>query len=80
MRSNVDGLKGHFNRLGAANVKGAWGMVLAPNNYYEAKEHKRFFAAACELCDYMKEKTDARIMLASIDYGIVKYKAGFWPK
>ena len=83
MRAGVKGLKQYFkSRVKIDDVKGAWGMVLAPDDYYakDTGNAEGSYAAACELCEYMiKNKTEARVIMASIDLGIIKYKAGYWP-
>ncbi len=83
MRSNVRGLKEYFEKQISNNeVKGAWGMLLAPEGYYQKNSGraKGSYKAACELCRYMADKSEARVIIASIDLGIIKFKAGYWPK
>lgn len=81
MRSNVEELKKYYQKkFSYVDVKGAWGMLLAPEDYYEKGNHAGSYKAACELCKYMERKTEARVIIASLDLGIIKYKSGFWPR
>lgn len=65
---------------------GAWGMVLAPDSYYNKNKGmaEGAYEAACKLCDYMGKRAEARIIIASInidqDEVKIEYKAGYWPK
>jgi hypothetical protein len=84
MRSSVKELKKYFKgKVSIDNVKGACGMILAPEEYYTKNKGRAegSYRAACRLCNYMKEKgrTEARITIASINWGKIVYKAGHWP-
>jgi len=83
MRSNVRGLQEYFEKkISSSDVKGAWGMVLAPESYYQKNtgNAEGSYKAACGLCEHMAERSEARVIMASIDLGIIKFKSGYWPK
>ncbi len=67
-RRNLEKIERHGrtilgNALPADKVRGTWGLIVAPKEYYEKPSYKR----ACELIDQLKEDTQVRILLAAID-------------
>ncbi len=53
------------NALPSDKVRGAWGLIVAPEYYY--KTHTEACDRACELIDQLKTDTQVRILLATID-------------
>jgi hypothetical protein len=84
MRTGVNELEKYFReKISVDTVKGAWGIVLAPDRYYKKKGRAAgAYEAACKLCNYMAKRSRARIIIASInlEMGIIEYKAGYWPR
>jgi hypothetical protein len=67
-RSNLEKIEQHGrtllgNAIPADKVRGTWGLIVAPKEYYAKPSYKR----ACELMDQLKEDTQVRILLATID-------------
>jgi hypothetical protein len=62
-------------------VRGAWGLVIAPQKYFDRK--KEILTAALQLIQRLKKETKARIILASSDNlaeGRLRWVAGsYWP-
>src|SRR5439155_843030 len=68
LRSNVSNVKEYFNDRdipALRDLKGAWGMVLAPTDYFQRKVD--LWRKSLSLIDYLARTTDARIMLVSSD-------------
>ncbi len=81
LRANVGNVKQFFNDK---DFKGAWGMVLAPHKYfYPTSKRDNRLQKALKLIEFMAEKTEARIILASADRlseSKIDYVGGYWPE
>jgi len=84
-RSNVSNVKEYFNDRdipALRDLKGAWGMVLAPTDYFQRKVD--LWRKSLSLIDYLARTTDARIMLVSSDNiisnGELRHVGGHWPQ
>lgn len=66
---------------GVTMARGAWGLVIAPQTYFDKK--KKILTAALQLTQRLREETRARIILASSDNlaeGRLRWVAGsYWP-
>jgi hypothetical protein len=49
------------------DLKGVWGMVLAPRSYFDAEKNQSFMKACTDLLNQLKSDTHARIAFASSD-------------
>lgn len=80
MRSNVKNIGNSFAEKGAS-AKGAWGMIVAPKDYYK----KATYRQSCMLLDRINtKKTEARIMFVSysltdLENGFLDFQYGYWP-
>jgi hypothetical protein len=62
----------------AWKVRGAWGLVVAPEQYY----HHSTYGITKKLIEQLKRQTMARIMLTKFDKtkeGTLDWLAGYWP-
>ncbi len=80
LRANVCNVKKLFESRDRKNVKGAWGMVLAPEKYF-CKSNK--LEEAKTLLKALSDASNARIMLVSaaeLDKQMLVHIDGYWPK
>jgi hypothetical protein len=85
-RRNLQGiekwaLKKRLTDQNPTMARGAWGLVIAPQKYFDRK--KEILTAALRLIQRLKKETKARIILASSDNlaeGRLRWVAGsYWP-
>lgn len=81
LRANVRNVQEFFkNRKGIHHFKGSWGMVLAPKRYFE--KHKNVLDRSVRLSDFLRQKTEARIMFVTTDeigQSVLRHVGGYWP-
>lgn len=56
-----------FEAAAGAKFKGAWGMVLAPNEYYTNEGTSKGLEESMDLLAELKEKTEARVAFCGAD-------------